>query len=85
MQLTTKIKAGALQFVVFIGVVIAILLGSFLTLVHIHALFGKQTDITIQTIKNADLGISYALQNNNIQNDSVPLISLVLKIKVYQS
>ncbi len=69
----TKIKAGALQFVVFIGVVIAILLGSFLTLVHIHNLFSKQTDITIQTIKNADIGIAYAIQNNNIQNDSVSI------------
>lgn len=73
MQLLTKIQAGALQFVVFIGVVIAILLGSFLTLTHIHNLFGKQTDLTIQTIKNADLGIAYALQNNNIHNDSVSI------------
>lgn len=71
MKLFAKIQAGSLQFVVFIGVVVALLLGSFLTLVHIHNLFGKQTDVTIQTVKHADLGIAYALKNDILYQDSV--------------
>src|SRR5690606_31732572 len=41
------------------------------TLVHIHNLFGKQTDVTIQTVKHADLGIAYALKNDIRYQDSV--------------
>ncbi len=73
MKIFAKIQAGSLQFVVFIGVVVALLLGSFLTLVHIHNLFGKQTDVTIQTVKHADIGIAYALQNTIRENDSVTI------------
>lgn len=81
MKFFTQIKAGSLQFVVFIGVVVALLLGAFLTLSHVHNLFSKQTDVTIQTVKNADLGIAYALKNNIRYQDSVAVPFLEEKDK----
>lgn len=59
-----KLKGGALQFVVFTGLVIAILLAAFVSLTHVHTLFKKQTGLTIETIKNTDLGI-YTSNNSN--------------------
>ncbi|NAS32033.1 hypothetical protein GTQ40_13690 [Flavobacteriaceae bacterium R38] len=60
-----KLKGGALQFVVFTGLVIAILLAAFVSLTHVHSLFKKQTGLTIATIKNTDFGI-YTSINSNI-------------------
>ncbi|MGJ8734632.1 MAG: hypothetical protein ACSHW4_15860 [Cellulophaga sp.] len=73
MNLTTKIRAGALQFVLFIGVVIALLLLAFITLSHTHTFFGKKTDLFISTIKQADLGLQYAINNTLPLNDTVVL------------
>lgn len=56
-----KVKSGALQFVVFTGLVIAILLAAFVTLTHVHTLFKKQTGLAIKTIKNVDLGLGASL------------------------
>lgn len=59
----TKKPSGALQFVVFIGVVIAILLAAFVTLIHTRTLFRKQSGFTVETVKNASFGIDYALNH----------------------
>ncbi len=71
MNWSTKITAGALQFVLFIGVVIALLLLSFVTLAHTNQLFGKKTELFVNTIKKADLGLEYILKNTIRTNDSV--------------
>lgn len=73
MKWTTKIKAGALQFVLFMGVVIALLLLTFITLAQTNSLFGKKTELLVDTIKSADLGISLALKKNIILGDSVAI------------
>ena len=68
-----KIRAGALQFVLFIGAVIAILLLTFVLLSHSHSLFGKQTERLVQTVKSADSGLSLALKRALPLGDTVPL------------
>ncbi|WP_457617871.1 hypothetical protein [Lutibacter sp.] len=54
-----KINAGALQYTLFIAVLIAILLGSFLTLTYVQSQFKIQTDFRVQSIKNASIGFDY--------------------------
>ncbi|MCF6318179.1 MAG: hypothetical protein L3J83_02705 [Proteobacteria bacterium] len=62
-MMTQKLKAGALQLTMFIVVVIALLLASFIILIHTHKRFNVQTDFVLETINNADRGIDYALYN----------------------
>ena len=52
-----KIRAGALQFVLFIGAIIAVLLMAFVMISHSHTLFNKKTDITIAMIQATDKGL----------------------------
>lgn len=68
-----KIRAGALQFVLFIGVVIAILLLTFVLLSHSHSLFGRQTERLVQTVKQADMGLSLALKTVLPLGDTIPI------------
>ncbi len=62
-----KIKAGALQLVMFITVVIALLLTSFVVFVNSHKRFSAQTDFLVDVLKNTNKGMQYALKT------SVPL------------
>ncbi|WP_127019777.1 hypothetical protein [Flagellimonas beolgyonensis] len=57
-----KIKAGALQFVLFIGAIIAVLLMAFVMLSHSHTLFNKKTDITIDLIQTTDRGMTQSFE-----------------------
>lgn len=68
-----KIKAGALQLTMFIVVVIALLLASFILLIHTHKQFKIKTAFVIETVTNAQTGISYALKNDIITNDTLPV------------
>ncbi|MHA7832358.1 MAG: bactofilin family protein [Flagellimonas sp.] len=54
MTWSIKIKAGALQFVLFIGAIITVLLLVFVLLSHTHALFDKKTDIKVDLIQAVD-------------------------------
>ncbi len=73
MKWTLKIKAGALQFVLFIGVVIALLLLTFVALSHAHSLFGKKTELLVETVKQSNLGLDYAMKTQMVLNDTLPL------------
>ncbi len=66
-----KLKAGALQLTLFIVVVIAILLASFLVFSHTHNQFKTQTDFVIEIVKNADKGINFSLNNSINLKDTV--------------
>ena len=55
-----KVKAGALQFTIFISVLIALILTAFFLLNHIHQTFGKQGNLVKETIHLADEGIVWA-------------------------
>lgn len=69
-----KIKAGSLQLVTFITVVIALLLGCFILLVYAQKQFRVKTYLLKDTIQSIDKGMSYALQNNTLGKDSIALI-----------
>ncbi|WP_425237703.1 hypothetical protein [Ulvibacterium sp.] len=64
MKAPAKIKAGALQFVLFIGAIIAILLFSFVLISYTHSFFGKKTDLTVDIIQETEYGLQYAYQRN---------------------
>ena len=68
-----KLKAGSLQLVTFIVVVIALLLSAFIILIHIHKQFRIKTNHVIETVGLVDKGINYALQKENINTDTVSL------------
>lgn len=71
MKAVPKIKAGALQFVLFIGAVIAVLLMAFILLSYTHAHFDKKTDVVIDLIKSADFGIETSLRKRIPLNNSI--------------
>ena len=52
-----KIKAGALQLVLFVGALIAVLLFTFILLTHTHYLFEKKTEVTIALLQEANRGL----------------------------
>lgn len=68
-----KIPAGSLQFVLFIGVVILLLLLAFVTLSHTHSFFGIKTDLFISTVRHADAGLKSMLNGQPAQQDTIDL------------
>jgi len=70
-----KLKAGALQLTLFVAVVIALLLTAFILLVDTHKRFKVQTNFIIETAKNCDKGIRYALSNRVALNDTIAIDS----------
>lgn len=65
-----KIQAGALQFTIFIMVVIALLLAAFIILIHTHKTFKMHASFLIETVANTDKGIHYTLENKLLLRDS---------------
>lgn len=59
-----KIKAGALQFVLFVGAIIAVLLMSFLLLTYTHQHFEKKSDVLIEVLRSADYGMAASLMDD---------------------
>ena len=64
MAVLKKINAGALQFVLFVGAVIAVLLMSFLLLTYTHKHFEQKTDILVQLLQSANYGIEASLSED---------------------
>ncbi len=58
-----KIRAGALQFTLFIGVLIFLTLTAFVLLSYTHQRLRGQNNLLKETIQTADQGIYYALQS----------------------
>lgn len=71
-----KLKAGALQVTLFIGVVIALLLTSFILLVHTKERFNVQNQLVIETAKNTNRAIAYALNNPVPLGDSTTVVAM---------
>ncbi|MEM8765267.1 MAG: hypothetical protein AAGD88_15720 [Bacteroidota bacterium] len=57
-----KIKAGALQFVLFIGTLIAVLLFAFVLISHVHAEFRKKSEVFVDLIRANDAALHQSLQ-----------------------
>ena len=77
-----KLKAGSLQLVTFVVVVIALLLASFVLLTHIHKQFRIRTNHTIETVTLVNNGIDELLKNESFEKDTT---SLNLNDKDYKS
>ena len=60
----SKLHGGSLQFVLFIGAVIAVLLLTFVLLAHSHFLFVKKTDKYVEMVKHTDRVIQQSLLGN---------------------
>ncbi|WP_157594944.1 hypothetical protein [Psychroflexus tropicus] len=54
-----KVKAGALQLVVFVTVIIALLLSSFILYVHLNTMYKQDNTLTIEAIKVTDAGFKW--------------------------
>lgn len=75
MKATGKIKAGALQFVLFIGAIVAVLLMAFILLSFTHSHFEKKTDSLIAVVKSADFGMHHSFKKQIALNSSVEVQS----------
>lgn len=63
MMVFRKIQAGALQFVLFIGAIVALLLLSFLLLTYTQKHFEKKSGILVEVLQGADYGMKASLTN----------------------
>ncbi|MCK8479014.1 hypothetical protein [Psychroserpens algicola] len=77
-----KVTSSSLQLVTFIIVVIALLLSSFLILMHFHKQFRIQTSHVIETIRLSDRGIEYCLSKMVQSRDT---LSVELNDEDYKS
>ena len=59
-----KIKAGSLQFVLFIGAIIAVLLMMFVLIAHTQNLFNKKTVLIVDLVQAANFGIDSSLNQD---------------------
>ncbi len=75
MILTKKIQAGALQFVLFVGAVVAVLLMAFMLLSFTHSHFDNKTDAYIAVVKSADFGMETSLGTPISNNEEIILKS----------
>lgn len=62
--LNKKVSAGALQYTLFIAVLIVLLISTFLTLSFLQNQFKTKSNFQIQCIQNADLGFGYIAEND---------------------
>ncbi len=64
MNLFSRIQAGALQFVLFLGTIIALLLMAFTLLSYTYSFFSKNSRIVVDLVQSADLSLDGALRKN---------------------
>ncbi|WP_111684214.1 hypothetical protein [Winogradskyella tangerina] len=70
-----KLRAGALQLVTFVVVVIALLLSSFILLMHLHKQFRIKTNHTIEMVNLVNYGIDSFLYSEMTLNDTIAIDS----------
>ncbi|WP_435624312.1 hypothetical protein [Flagellimonas sp.] len=73
MKRVKQIKGGALQFVLLVGTLIALILLSFILLHQTHTFFDKRTSKTIDLINKTDLGLWHAIKLSKTPSDSIEI------------
>lgn len=73
MKLIFKINSGALQFTVFIAVLIALLLAGLILFAYTFIYMKEQSKGAVENIQLADIGIHYLLQQKEISTDTVQI------------
>lgn len=71
-----------MQFAILVATIIAILLGSLLTLSQAHLFFNTQSKILVNVIDSANGGIQYSLKKEHIITDSISIEGDVYKTKI---
>lgn len=71
MKLFLKLKSGALQFTVFIAVLIALLLSGLILYAYTFIYMKEQSKGAIENIQLSDTGIAYLLQQEEINLDTL--------------
>ncbi|SHK12501.1 hypothetical protein SAMN04488007_2088 [Maribacter aquivivus] len=74
MIIARKVKAGALQFVLFVGAIVAVLLMSFLLLTYTHQHFEKKTDVLVEVLRSTNYGIESSLKADFQIGDSYAVV-----------
>ncbi|MEP2236880.1 MAG: hypothetical protein ABJI22_00890 [Maribacter sp.] len=85
MIIARKVKAGALQFVLFVGAIVAVLLMSFLLLTYTHQHFEKKTDVLVEVLRSTNYGLEASLKadfqigevHSIIQENNIPITTSV--------
>lgn len=89
MKLDIKLKSGALQFAVFVAVVIALLLSGLMLYAYTFGYMKEQSKGAIENIQLADDGINYLLNAQEFNSKDTLTIQLTEKenqsVKVYLS
>lgn len=75
MSFRKKIKSGALQFTLFIAVLIALILSGILLIAYTNSFFREQNTIAIQNISICNIGFTTLCQDDYKINDSLSLNS----------
>lgn len=73
MKLKCKIKSGALQFTVFVSVLIALLLAGLLLYAYTFIYMKEQSKGAIENIQFADIGIYSLLEQKELSTDTIQL------------
>lgn len=68
-----KLRSGALQFVIFVAVLIALILSGLILYANTFVFLKEQSKATIENIQLSDSGISYILQNKEVNADTLLL------------
>lgn len=66
-----RLKAGALQYTIFIAVVIALMLFAFISLSFTQQHFSQKATAFVETVNNTNLAIDYALKNELPYNSTI--------------
>jgi cytoskeletal protein CcmA (bactofilin family) len=77
-----KIRASAMQLAILVSTIIAILLGSFLTLSQTHLFFNTQSKILLNVIDSTNAGIEYSLDADHKISDSIAIQSDIYSTEI---
>lgn len=78
-----KLRSGALQFVIFVAVLIALILSGLLLYAYMFVFLKEQSDATIENIQLSDSGISYILHNSEDMQQDTLLLDLTNRENQY--
>lgn len=66
-----RLKSGALQFAIYTGAIVALLLLGVILYLHTFKMLRQNSEISIDNIKAANIGFFKATKENNITNDTI--------------
>ena len=86
--LNYKLKAGALQYTIFISVLISLLVSAFISLTYLQNHFKDKVSMYKLAVQNANLGFAFALEQEIVYNQEIHFEldqSINSKITIYKT